>query len=142
MKRKRRMANRESYKGKYIAISQVTREVLMDKLQDKRVNEKKINILLRNPAEEPFDGRFDNRRVIGKLNRRVIGKLNYLEKCNRVEVTGATHQCARFESEPKDVHGKTVKWIGRYLAGTRDKTLVLKPDKSKGLNWQEQGTRA
>ena len=128
------MANRESYKGKYIAISQVTREALMDKLQDERGNEKKINILLRNPAEEPFDGHSDYRRVIRKLN--------HLEKCTTIDVTCATPQCARFVSEPKDVHGKAVKWIGRYLAGTRDKSLVLKPDKSKGLNWQEQGTRA
>ncbi len=81
--------------------------------------------LLRNPRAEPFDAHFDYRRVIGKLI--------YLEKCTRIDVTFATHQCARFLSEPKDVHGKAVKWIGRYLAGTRDRGLVLKPDMRKGF---------
>jgi hypothetical protein len=56
---------------------------------------------------EPFDGHFNYRRVIGKLN--------YLEKSTRIVVTCATHQCARFVSKPKDVHGKAVKWIGRYF---------------------------
>ena len=76
--------------------------------------------MLRNPTAEPFDGHFDYCRVIGKLN--------YLEKCTRINVT-----CARFVSKPKDVHGKAVKWIGRYLAGTKDKGIVMKPDTSKGF---------
>jgi hypothetical protein len=96
-----------------------------DKTAIKRTTGTSSKPLLRCPTAEPFDGHFDYRRVIGKLN--------YLEKCTRIDVTCATHQCARFVGEPKDVHGKAVKWIGRYLAGTKDKGLVLKPDKNKGF---------
>jgi hypothetical protein len=63
----------------------------------------------------------------------VIGKLNYLEKCTRIDVTCATHQCARFVSEPKDVHEEAVKWIGRYLLGTKDKGIIMKPDQRRGF---------
>ncbi len=32
------------------------------------------------------------------------------------------------------MHGKApVKWIGRYLAGTKDKGIIMKPDRSKGF---------
>jgi hypothetical protein len=54
--------------------------------------------LLRCPSATPFDAHFDYRRVIGKLN--------YLEKCTRIDVTCATHQCARFVADPKEPHGK------------------------------------
>ena len=40
---------------------------------------------------------------------------------------------ARFGANPKKEHGNAVKWLGRYLAGTRDKGLILRPDKSKGM---------
>jgi hypothetical protein len=96
-----------------------------DKTAIKQTTGASSKTLLRNPTAEPFDGHFDYRSVIGKLN--------YLEKCTRIEVTCATHQCARFVSEPKDVQGKPVKWIGRYLAGTKDKGIIMKPDQSKGF---------
>ena len=82
-------------------------------------------LLSRHPRSEPFDGHFNYRRAIGKLN--------FLEKSTRADITYATHQCARFMAEPKREHGNAVKWIGRYLLGTRDKDLILRPDASKGL---------
>jgi hypothetical protein len=36
-------------------------------------------------------------------------------------------------SESKDVHGKAVKWMGRYLAGTKENGIIMKPDRSKGF---------
>ena len=30
-------------------------------------------------------------------------------------------------------HGKAVKWIGRYLKGTTDKGMIMRPDTSLGL---------
>jgi len=44
-----------------------------------------------------------------------------------------THQCARFTSEPKVEHGKAVRWLARYLKGTMNKGLILKPDPNKSL---------
>ena len=60
--------------------------------------------------------------------RSVIGKLNYLEKCTRPDISYAVHQCARFTSNPRKEHGDAVRWLGRYLKGTRDKGIILKPN--------------
>jgi hypothetical protein len=51
----------------------------------------------------------------------------YLEKSTRPDIAYAVHQCARFASDPKVEHAKAVRWIGRYLRGTRDKGIILKP---------------
>ena len=59
--------------------------------------------------------------------RSVIGKLNFLEKSTRPDIAYAVHQCARFCSNPTELHAEAVKQIARYLIGTRDKGLVLKP---------------
>ena len=67
---------------------------------------------------DEFDGHFDYRRVIGMLN--------YLEKCTRPDIGYAVHQCARFVAHPKQEHGNAVKWICRYLLGTRDKGIMWK----------------
>jgi hypothetical protein len=69
--------------------------------------------------ERKFDKNFNYRSVVGKLN--------HVEKCTRPDIAFATHQCARFQIDPREQHGKAVKWLGRYLAGTRDKGIILKP---------------
>ena len=76
-------------------------------------------ILSRHPESEEFDGHFHYRSVIGKLN--------YLEKCTRPDIAYAVHQCARFTSDPRYEHGQAVKWLGRYLYGTRTKGIQLRP---------------
>ena len=73
----------------------------------------------------PFDNSFHYRSVIGKLN--------YLEKGTRSDISYITHQCARFTSNPKANHAKAIRWIARYLKGTRNKGFVMKPDIAKGL---------
>ena len=82
--------------------------------------------LLRHPTSEAFDGHFDYRRVVGKMN--------YLEKCSRPDISSAVHQCARFVADPKVEHGKALKWIGRYLAATRDKGMIYYLTKGKGFD--------
>jgi hypothetical protein len=62
--------------------------------------------------------------------RSVIGKLNYLEKCTRPDISYALHQCARLMIQPKEDHGKAIKWLGRYLKATATKGLIFDPDKS------------
>ena len=79
-------------------------------------------LLSRHPESPDFDGHFNYRRVIGKLL--------WLGKCSRPDIEYATHQCARFSADPKFEHGQAVKWIGRYLKGTSDKGLILKPNGS------------
>ena len=77
-------------------------------------------LLSRHNDSPPFDGHFDYRSVIGKLN--------YLEKSTRPDISYAVHQCARFAASPRKEHGEAVKWLGRYLKGTRDKGIIMKPD--------------
>ena len=59
--------------------------------------------------------------------RLVIGKLNYLEKTTRPDISYAVHQCARYCSNPRQNHSKEVIHIIRYLKGTGDKGIILRP---------------
>ena len=61
----------------------------------------------------------------------VIGKLNFLEKSTRSKISISIHQCARFSEAPKKSHTKAVKRIGRYLLATRDKGIIIHPNKSR-----------
>ena len=80
--------------------------------------------------------------------RSVIGKLNYLEKATRPDISFATHQCARYMSDPKKSHARAIRWIGRYLLHSRRKGIRFKADITRGLevfvdasfagNWDKQ----
>jgi hypothetical protein len=86
----------------------------------------KSSVILKRHADSPaFDQSFHYRSVIGKLN--------YLEKATRADISYATHQCARFCEDPRKEHGDAVRWLSRYLKGTKNRGLVLDPDASKGL---------
>ena len=63
--------------------------------------------------------------------RSVIGKLNFLEKSTRPDISVSIHQCARFSEAPKKSHAEAVKQIGRYLLATRDKGIIIHPNKSR-----------
>ena len=63
--------------------------------------------------------------------RSVIGKLNFLEKSTRPDISVSIHQCARFSESPKKSHAEAVKRIGRYLLATRDKGIIIHPNKSR-----------
>lgn len=82
--------------------------------------------ILRKFADSPdFDNSFHYRSVIGKLN--------YLEKCTRPDIAYAAHQCARFTEHPKVEHAKAVRWLARYLKGTRNKGIIMRPDETKNM---------
>jgi Reverse transcriptase (RNA-dependent DNA polymerase) len=101
-------------------------------------------ILKRHLDSKDFDGAFDYRSIIGKLN--------YLEKGSRADIAYITHQCAISAVNPKVEHGDAIKWLGRYLKGTRDKGLILNPDGTSGLylyvdadfvgNWDPEDTQS
>ena len=65
--------------------------------------------------------------------RSVIGMLNYLAASTRPDILYAVHQCARFSAAPKLSHERAVKRIVKYLKGTRDKGIIMSPDKEKGI---------
>jgi hypothetical protein len=60
----------------------------------------------------------------------VIGQLNYLAQTSRPDISFAVHQCARFSKAPQALHEKAVKRIIYYLQCTRDKPLIMKPNKT------------
>ena len=82
-------------------------------------------LLSRHPTSPDFDGHFNYRRVVGKLN--------FLEQSTRADISYATHMLARFSTCPKVEHGNAAKWLGRYLLGTRDKGYIMRPDPTKGM---------
>ena len=65
--------------------------------------------------------------------RGIIGMLGYLQGTTRPDISMATHQCARFNNDPKLSHERAVKKIVRYLLDTRDKGIMFKSDLTKGL---------
>ena len=60
--------------------------------------------------------------------RSMVGKLNHLYQTTRGELGYQVSQLSRFLSNPKASHGAAIKQIGRYLLGTRDKGVYLRPD--------------
>jgi hypothetical protein len=87
------------------------------------------NVINAYTSSEPFDEHFHYRSVIGKLN--------YLEKSSRPDISYAVHMCARYSSNPKMEHGQAVKWIGRYLKGTRDKGYIIRPQDESFIIWAD-----
>ena len=82
-------------------------------------------ILTKGADQNEFDKSFHYRSIIGKLN--------YLEKGTRSDISYITHQCARYTENPRSNHAKAIRWLARYLKGTRDKGFEMKPDLSKGI---------
>jgi hypothetical protein len=76
-------------------------------------------ILCRDLDGSPFQEKWDYRRIIGKLN--------FLEKSTHPEIAYAVHQCAWFASIPRESHANAIKYLCRYLLGTKDKGIILRP---------------
>ena len=108
-------------------IDQILKDVGMDNdnVKSKDTPALSSKILGRAKDQKDFDKSFHYRSVIGKLN--------YLEKGTRSDISYITHQCARFTEEPKECHGKAIRWLARYLKATRDKGLILRPNPSRNL---------
>jgi hypothetical protein len=64
----------------------------------------------------------------------IIGQLNYLAQNFRPDISFTVHQCVRFSKEPKALHEKSAKRIIYYFQCTRDKPLIVKPNKNISLD--------
>jgi hypothetical protein len=104
-------------------IDQILKDVRLDgpNVKTKSTPAATSTILGRHLDSEPFDGHFNYRSVIGKLN--------FLERSTRPDIAVAVHQCARFQSNPRKEHGQAIMWLCRYLAGTKDKGIIFNPTK-------------
>lgn len=65
--------------------------------------------------------------------RQAIGMLTYLQGTTRPDIAMAVHQCARFSIMPKLTHERAIYRIAKYLKGTNDKGIIIKPNKNLGL---------
>ena len=63
-----------------------------------------------------------------------IGQLQYLAQHSRPDIAFAVAQCARYAHRPKRQHEQAVERIGRYLAGTVHRGLILRPDRDRPLD--------
>ena len=108
-------------------IDQILKDLRMDdeKTKPKETPAASSKLLSRHSDSKEFDGSFNYRSIIGKLN--------YLEKATRSDIAYITHQCARFTTCPKTEHADAVRWVAKYLKGTRDKGTYLRPDIKRGL---------
>jgi hypothetical protein len=102
-------------------INDVIKELRLDgkNVAIKKTTGASSKTLCRHLDSPPFDDHFNYRRVIGQMN--------YLEKCSRLDISCAVHQGARFVSNPRLEHGKALKWLGRYLVGSKDKGMIYSP---------------
>jgi hypothetical protein len=75
-------------------------------------------------GEPAFDLNFNYRSS-------VVGKLNYLAQTARADIMYATHQTAKYSSDPRTSHGEAVLYLIHYLKKTRDLGLLFKPDPNK-----------
>ena len=65
--------------------------------------------------------------------RSVVGMLNYLAASTRPDILFAVHQCARFAADPKLSHERAIKRIVRYLKGTSNGGITLRPNPKDGI---------
>ena len=56
--------------------------------------------------------------------RSLTGMLEYLQLTSHPDISMATHQCARFNTNPKLCHERAIKSICKYLLGTMDKGII------------------
>ena len=57
----------------------------------------------------------------------IVGMLLYLTTNTRPDIAFAVSQVARFTAAPKQSHARAVKSILRYLRGTSDKGMIIRP---------------
>ena len=58
----------------------------------------------------------------------IVGMLLYVSNNTRPDITFAVSQVARFTAAPKKSHAKAIRTIVRYLAKTKDKGIIVKPN--------------
>jgi hypothetical protein len=63
----------------------------------------------------------------------MIGKLNYLAQTTRPDIMYATHQLAKYSSNPREPHGDAALYLVQYLKKSRDIGIRFQPDPTKGF---------
>ena len=66
--------------------------------------------------------------------RSMIDKLNYLAQTTRPDIMYATHQLAKYSSNPHKPHGDAALYLVRYLKKSCEIGIHFQPDPTKILN--------
>jgi hypothetical protein len=98
-------------------IDSIISDVALGNSKVKAVPAKVSKVLHAHLDKPPFSLNFGYRSVISKLN--------YLAQTKRPDILYATHQLAKYSSDPREPHGEAVLYLIRYL-GT-----CFKPDRDK-----------
>jgi hypothetical protein len=86
----------------------------------------KVSLQLHTFKDKPaFDLNFNYRSVVGKLN--------YLAQTTRLDIMYATHQIAKYSSDPRQSHGEAILYLVHYLKKMHDLGLKFKPDPKNGF---------
>ena len=107
-------------------IKRILKELSLDEGNVKLHNTPSNRILVKNPDEPE--------RVQEWNYRSVIRMMLFLASSTRPDILFSVHQCAKFNSCPKQSHEEAVKRIGRYLRRTKDNGIILKPNGTHDLN--------
>ena len=67
--------------------------------------------------------------------RSAVGMLSYLQGSTRPAISMALHQCTRFSNDPRLVHERAVRKIGKYLSETAMRGIIYDPDKTQGIEY-------
>jgi hypothetical protein len=106
-------------------IDSIISNVALDDSKVKAVPSKVSKVLHAHLDKPPFSLNFGYRSVIGKLN--------YLAQTTRPDIVFATHQLAKYSSNPRKPHGEAVLYLICYLKKTRDLGTHFKPAHDKGF---------
>jgi hypothetical protein len=63
----------------------------------------------------------------------VTGKLNYLAQTSRPDIMYATHQIAKYSSDPREPHGEAIIYLVKYLMGSKNIGIRFSPNPIKGF---------
>jgi hypothetical protein len=116
------------------SVIELTQQALIDSIiSDVALGDSKVKaepakvseILHAHLDEPPFSLNFGYRSVIGTLN--------YLAQTTRPDIVYATHQLAKYSSDPREPHGEAVLYLTLYLKKTQDLGTRFKPDRDKGF---------
>jgi hypothetical protein len=106
-------------------IDSIISDVTLNNSKAKAVPAKVSKILHAHLDKPPFSLNFGYHSVIGKLN--------YLAQRTRPDIVYATHQLAKYSSDPREPHGEAVLYLICYLKKTQGLGTHFKPDQDKGF---------
>jgi hypothetical protein len=106
-------------------IDSIIADVALGDSKVKAVPAKVSKILHAHLDKHPFSMNFGYQSVIDKLN--------YLAQTTRPDNVYATHQLAKYSSDPREPHGEAVLYLIHYLEKTRDLGTCFRPDQDNAF---------